>query len=97
MDIMQAIEKDIRPVEEINFEPGDTVRPLQDHRRCQREDQVYEGVIAMTIKGKTNLHRKLSFDVGVEIFPISPKIQKIEVVRKSVVRRANFTSSGTKG
>jgi len=57
--------------------------------------QVYEGiVIAIDNKGlsKTFTVRKISFDVGVErIFPaFSPKIAKIEVVRKGKIRRAKL-------
>ena len=97
MDIMQAIEKDIRPVErKVDFEIGDTVRVHYKIIEGTKERiQVYEGVvIAIDNKGqnKTFTVRKLSFDVGVErIFPVlSPKIAKIEVVRKSVVRRAKL-------
>ncbi len=97
MDIMQAIEKDIRPVErKFDFEIGDTVRVHYKIIEGTKERiQVYEGVvIAIDNKGqnKTFTVRKISFDVGVErIFPVlSPKIAKIEVMRKSVVRRAKL-------
>ena len=97
MDIMKAIEKDIKPVERtIDFEIGDTVRVHYRIIEGTRERiQVYEGiVIAIDNKGisKTFTVRKISFDVGVErIFPVfSPKIAKIEVVRKGKVRRAKL-------
>jgi large subunit ribosomal protein L19 len=97
MDIMQAIEKDIMPLERtIDFEIGDTVRVHYRIVEGNRERvQVYEGiVIAIDNKGisKTFTVRKISFDVGVErIFPVfSPKIAKIEVVRKGKVRRAKL-------
>ena len=97
MDIMKAIEKDIKPVERtIEFEIGDTVRVHYRIIEGTRERiQVYEGiVIAIDNKGisKTFTVRKISFDVGVErIFPVfSPKIAKIEVVRKGKVRRAKL-------
>jgi len=97
MDIMQAVEKDIRPVErKIEFEIGDTVRVHYKIIEGNRERiQVYEGiVIAIDNKGlsKTFTVRKISFDVGVErIFPaFSPKIAKIEVVRKGKIRRAKL-------
>ncbi len=97
MDIMQAIEKDIKPLERtIDFEIGDTIRVHYRIIEGTRERiQVYEGiVIAIDNKGisKTFTVRKISFDVGVErIFPVySPKIAKIEVVRKGKVRRAKL-------
>ena len=97
MDIMQAIEKDIKPVErEINFEIGDTVRVHYKIIEGNKERiQVYEGVvIAIDNKGlsKTFTVRKISFEVGVErIFPLySTKIAKIETVRKGKVRRAKL-------
>lgn len=97
MDIMQAIEKDIMPLERtIEFEIGDTIRVHYRIIEGNRERvQVYEGiVIAIDNKGisKTFTVRKISFDVGVErIFPVfSPKIAKIEVVRKGKVRRAKL-------
>lgn len=97
MDIMQAIEKDIKPVERsVDFEIGDTVRVHYRIVEGNRERiQVYEGiVIAIDNKGmnKNFTVRKISFDVGVErIFPVfSPRIAKIEVVRKGKVRRAKL-------
>lgn len=97
MDIMQAIENEIKPVDRtIEFEIGDTVRVHYRIIEGTRERiQVYEGiVIAIDNKGisKTFTVRKISFDVGVErIFPVfSPKIAKIEVVRKGKARRAKL-------
>jgi len=97
MDIMQAIEKDIKPVErEMNFEIGDTVRVHYKIVEGNKERiQVYEGVvIAIDNKGlsKTFTVRKISFDVGVErVFPFySTRIAKIETVRKGKVRRAKL-------
>ena len=97
MDIMQAVEKEITPINRsVDFEIGDTVRV---HYRIVEGDkeriQVYEGiVIAINNKGlsKTFTVRKISFEVGVErIFPLqSPRIAKIEVIRKSKVRRAKL-------
>jgi len=97
MDIMKTIEKDIKPVERVvDFEIGDTVRVHYRIIEGNRERiQVYEGiVIAIDNKGmsKTFTVRKISFDIGVErVFPVfSPKIAKIEVVRKGKVRRAKL-------
>ncbi len=97
MDIMQAIEKDIKPVErDVNFEIGDTVRVHYKIIEGNKERiQVYEGVvIAIDNKGlsKTFTVRKISFEVGVErVFPFySTRIAKIETVRKGKVRRAKL-------
>jgi large subunit ribosomal protein L19 len=97
MDIMQAIEKDIKPVErEMTFEIGDTVRVHYKIVEGNKERiQVYEGVvIAIDNKGlsKTFTVRKISFEVGVErVFPFySTRIAKIETVRKGKVRRAKL-------
>jgi large subunit ribosomal protein L19 len=97
MDIMQAIEKEIKPVErEMTFEIGDTVRVHYKIVEGNKERiQVYEGVvIAIDNKGlsKTFTVRKISFEVGVErVFPFySTRIAKIETVRKGKVRRAKL-------
>jgi large subunit ribosomal protein L19 len=78
------------------FEPGDT---LNVHVRVIEGDkeriQQYQGVV-ISVKGsgasRTFTVRKISNGVGVErIFPIhSPKIAKIERVRRGRVRRAKL-------
>jgi len=97
MDIMQAVEKEIMPLERpLEFEIGDTVKVHYRIVEGEKERiQVFEGiVIALNNKGlsKTFTVRKISFEIGVErIFPvISPRIAKIEVVRKGKVRRAKL-------
>ncbi len=97
MDLLQVIEKEIKPVDrQIDFEIGDTVRVHYRIVEGNRERiQVFEGiVIAIDNKGisKTFTVRKISFDVGVErIFPVySPRIAKIETVRKGKVRRSKL-------
>ena len=57
--------------------------------------QIFEGtVIAIDNKGlkKTFTVRRISYDVGVErVFPVfSPRIAKIDVVRKGKIRRAKL-------
>jgi large subunit ribosomal protein L19 len=80
----------------INFSIGDTVKVHYKIIESGKErTQVYEGVvIAIHNKGndKSFNVRRISYDVGVErIFPIySPKISKIELVRKGSVRRAKL-------
>ena len=79
-----------------DFKPGDTVAVDVKVIEGQKERiQVFEGnVIARTGKGITSTFtvRKISNGVGVErIFPLhSPRIAKIEVVRRGDARRAKL-------
>lgn len=81
---------------ELNFEIGDTVKVHYKIVESGKERvQVYEGlVISISNKShsKTFTVRRVSFDIGVErIFPLhSPRIAKIELVRKGSVRRAKL-------
>lgn len=77
--------------------PGDTVRVLQKIREGDKERmQPFEGLLIARKHGRgisaTITVRKTSGGVGVErIFPVhSPTIQKIEVLRRSKVRRAKL-------
>jgi large subunit ribosomal protein L19 len=97
MNILQTIEKKMMPVEKkINFQVGDTVKVHYKIIEGDRERvQIYEGVVtAIGNKGinKAFTVRKISFDIGVErVFPIfSPRIAKIEVLRKGKARRAKL-------
>ena len=97
MNVMTAIEKDLVLEDRtVNFEIGDTVKVHYKIIEGTRERiQVFEGiVIAIHGKGinKTFTVRKISFDIGVErVFPLfSPKIAKIEAIRKGKVRRAKL-------
>jgi large subunit ribosomal protein L19 len=80
----------------LDFEVGDTLKVHYKIIEGTRERiQVYEGVvIAIDNKGggKTFTVRRVSYDVGVErIFPLlSPKIAKIEVLRKGKTRRSKL-------
>ena len=96
MDIIRAIEaKQIKENAE-NFSVGDTVKVFFEIVEGTTERvQVFEGiVIAKNNSGvrKTFTVRKISYGVGVErIFPMhSPRIEKIEVVRRGRVRRAKL-------
>ena len=96
MDIIRAIEaKQIKENAE-NFSVGDTVKVFFKIVEGTTERvQVFEGiVIAKNNSGirKTFTVRKISYGVGVErIFPIhSPRIEKIEVLRRGRVRRAKL-------
>lgn len=78
------------------FRPGYTVRVHLKVIEGQRERiQVFEGVVIKqrgTGVSETFTVRKVSYGVGVErTLPLhSPKIEKIEVVRKGKVRRAKL-------
>ena len=96
MDIIRAIEaKQIKENAE-NFSVGDTVKVFFKIVEGTTERiQVFEGiVIAKNNSGirKTFTVRKISYGVGVErIFPMhSPRIEKIDVVRRGRVRRAKL-------
>jgi large subunit ribosomal protein L19 len=79
-----------------SFRPGDQVKVYFKVIEGENERvQIFEGVV-MRRKGsgisETFSVRKVSFGVGVErIFPLtSPRIEKIEVVRRGRVRRAKL-------
>ena len=78
------------------FAVGDTIRVHFKIIEGKTERvQVYEG-ICIGIRGKglgrTCMVRKMSYGIGVErVFPVhSPKIARIEVVRRGRVRRAKL-------
>ncbi|GGH74912.1 large subunit ribosomal protein L19 [Pullulanibacillus pueri] len=79
-----------------DFRPGDTVRVHVKVVEGQRERiQLFEGVVIKRHGGgisETFTVRKISYGVGVErAFPLhSPKIEKLEVVRRGKVRRAKL-------
>ncbi len=96
MDIIRAIEaKQIKENAE-NFSIGDTVKVyFKIVEGTNERVQVFEGiVIAKNNSGlrKSFTVRKISYGVGVErIFPMhSPRIEKVEVVRRGRVRRAKL-------
>ncbi len=79
-----------------SFRPGDTVRVHVNIVEGTRERiQVYEGVVIKRRGGgisETFTVRKISYGVGVErTFPVhTPKIAKLEVIRRGKVRRAKL-------
>ena len=96
MDIIKAIEaKQIKENAE-NFNVGDTVKVyFKIVEGTSERVQGFEGiVIAKNNSGirKTFTVRKISYGVGVErIVPLhSPRIEKIEVLRRGKVRRAKL-------
>ncbi|NLH95401.1 MAG: 50S ribosomal protein L19 [Synergistaceae bacterium] len=78
------------------FRPGDNVKVHVKVKEGNRERiQVFEGIVIARQKGglrENFVVRKVSGGVGVErIFPLHcPSIEKIEVVRKGLVRRAKL-------
>ncbi|EPG75669.1 ribosomal protein L19 [Leptospira fainei serovar Hurstbridge str. BUT 6] len=84
------------PNRTLNFNVGDTVKVHYKIQESGKERiQVYEGVvisIANGGNGKSFTVRRISYDVGVErVFPLySPRIAKIELIRKGRVRRSKL-------
>lgn len=81
-----------------DFKPGDTVRVHQKIVEGSKERiQIFEGVVIKQRAGKnvngTFTVRKISEGVGVErLFLVhSPRVTKIEVVKRGKVRRANLS------
>ncbi|ASK63510.1 50S ribosomal protein L19 [Virgibacillus phasianinus] len=79
-----------------DFRPGDTVKVHVKVVEGTRERiQVFEGVVIKRQNGgisETFTVRKISYGVGVErTFPLhSPRVAKIEVSRRGIVRRAKL-------
>ena len=96
MDLMKALTSQYMKPELPEMRVGDTVRVHQKITEGTRERiQVFEGTVLKRQNGgisETFTVRKISSGVGVEkTFPLhSPKIEKIEVVRKGDVRRAKL-------
>lgn len=96
MDIIRALEQEQLRQDIPSFRPGDTVRVHVKVIEGTRERiQVFEGVVINRKSGgvrETFTVRRVSYNVGVErTFPVhSPRIDKIEVMRKGIVRRAKL-------
>lgn len=96
MDIMKTIAQDYLKPDIPSFEVGDTVKVYIKIKEGTRERiQVFEGFVLKRQNGglgETFTVRRIASGVGVEkTFPIhSPRIDKIEVVRKGAVRRAKL-------
>ena len=96
MDVLKSITQDYLKSDIPAFGVGDTVKVHIKIKEGNRERiQVFEGFVLKKQNGgisETFTVRKVSSGVGVEkTFPLhSPKIEKIEVVRKGDVRRAKL-------
>jgi large subunit ribosomal protein L19 len=101
MNIIEELEKEQveklaaqRPIPE--FQAGDTIRVHVKVTEGSRERiQQFEGVCIARKNGGVNSAftvRKISYGEGVErVFPLySPRIERIEVVRRGAVRRAKL-------
>ena len=96
MNIIEILEKEQLRSDIPQFAPGDTVRVHARIVEGTRERiQVFEGVVIGrqgTGVRETFTVRRIASGVGVErLFPVhSPRIAKIEVTRRGVVRRAKL-------
>ena len=96
MDIIRILEQEQLRADIPAFRPGDTVRVQVKVVEGTRERlQAFEGLVIARSGGssrETFTVRRISYGVGVErTFPVhSPRVEKIEVVRRGVVRRAKL-------
>lgn len=96
MDLLRQIESEQLRNDVPNFGPGDTVRVHVKVVEGERERiQVYEGIVIKRNGGAINelfTVRKVSQGIGVErtFLVNSPKIAKVEVIRRGKVRRARL-------
>lgn len=96
MDLMKSITQEYEKNDIPSFGVGDTVRVHIKIKEGNRERiQIFEGFVLKRQNGginETYTVRKISSGVGVEkTFPLhSPKVEKIEVVKKGDVRRAKL-------
>lgn len=108
MNLIDVIEKENIKDNIPEFNIGDTVKVYYKIKEGNKERiQGYEGVVIARRNGSIRESftvRRMSFGVGVErTFPLhSPKIDKVEVLKKGKVRRAklfylrNLTGKATK-
>ncbi len=96
MDIIRILEQEQLRADIPAFRPGDTVRVQVKVVEGTRERlQAFEGLVIGRSGGssrETFTVRRISYGIGVErTFPVhSPRVEKIEVIRRGVVRRAKL-------
>ncbi|MFD1067598.1 MULTISPECIES: 50S ribosomal protein L19 [Oceanobacillus] len=94
--IIADVTKDQLRTDHPDFRPGDTLKVHVKVVEGSRERiQVFEGVVIKRQNGgisETFTVRKISYGIGVErTFPLhSPRVDKIEVSRRGIVRRAKL-------
>jgi len=95
---MQTIPANIKSREKLDMKSGDTVRVHQkiEDKGGKTRIQIFEGIVLArkhgSEAGATFTVRRVTSGVGVEkIFPLfSPVIDKIEIVKRSKVRRSKL-------
>jgi large subunit ribosomal protein L19 len=96
MTVIETIESEQLKSDVPQFKAGDTVRVHVKVIEGEKERiQVFEGVVLRKSRGQnraTFTVRKVSYGIGVErTFPLhSPRIDKIDVVTRGMVRRAKL-------
>lgn len=96
MNLIESLEQEQVKSDVPDFRPGDTVKVHVKVIEGSRERiQVFEGVVIRRRGaglGETFTVRRISYGIGVErTFPINtPKIEKIECVRRGQVRRSRL-------
>ena len=96
MNIIESLTNDQIRTDLPEFNIGDTIKVHVKIKEGDKERiQVFEGTVISKKRGgiqQTFTVRRLSYGVGVErTFPVnSPKIDKIDVVRRGKVRRAKL-------
>ena len=96
MNIIDVLEKEQLRSDIPEFRPGDTVKVHVKVVEGSRERiQVFEGLVINRQGGsvrETFTVRRIASGVGVErVFPLhSPRLAKIEVTRRGIVRRAKL-------
>ena len=96
MDAIKLITKDNIKAEPPKFSIGDTVKVHVRIKEGQRERvQLFEGTVIAKQHGGVNetfTVRRVAYGCGIErVFPLhSPKVEKVEVIRKGFVRRAKL-------
>ncbi len=96
MNLIQVIEQENLKKEVPQFNVGDTVKVFVKVVEGDKERlQAYEGIVIAKRNGsirETFTVRRISYGIGVErTFPLhSPRIDRIEVVRKGKVNRAKL-------
>ncbi|MFA7109804.1 MAG: 50S ribosomal protein L19 [Sphaerochaetaceae bacterium] len=96
IDTIEQKELGDRSVNKENFAVGDTVKVFfKIVEGATERVQIYEGLVIAKNNSairRTFVVRKISYGVGVErIFPLySPRVEKVEIVRKGRIRRAKL-------
>lgn len=96
MNIISVLEQEQLRTDIPEFRPGDTVKVHVKVVEGNRERvQVFEGLVIGRSNGgvrETFTVRRISYGVGVErtFLVHSPRLAKIEVVRRGIVRRAKL-------